>query len=384
LVVETDGGPPFNSAEWRAFLKKWGIKHRLSSAGYPQSNGRAELAVKTAKRVLSDNVTPSGTLDRDAVVRAFLQYKNTPVRGLAESPAQIIYGHPIRDSLPQPVHPNWVDINDGREMALRKRKMDKQYDYNEHTQNQEPLKVGDYVQVQNMEGTKPGRWDRTARVAECLNDRQYTIVMDGSRRVRLKNRRFLRKISPLTGDIPLPAMSGGPGLIQRTPQTQPGQLGQGQSPVRTPTTPAMQPGDGTITPLKRPGSGPASQYPNPRRLEFDETVRTETPEMIMDVGTDSPDVEVDQQESARPVRNRRKPARFNDYVLTQQSFSRHERLGGGVGYSGQTSERFRDFGCNVGRGVTKAKTEVFPGRRITVPTGSGGPEVRSAESVMCN
>ena len=111
----------------------------------------------------------------------------------------------------------------------------------------------------------------------------------------------------------------------------------------------MQPGDETITPLKRPSSGPTMQYPNPRRLEFDETVRTETPEMIMDVGTDSPDVEVDQQESARPVRNRRKPARFNDYVLTQQSFSRHERLGGGVGYSGQIVKRFREFGHNIGR-----------------------------------
>ena len=57
------------------------------------------------------------------------------------------------------------------------------------------------------------------------------------------------------------------------------------------------------------------QYPNPRRLEFDEMVRTETPEMIMDVGTDSPDIEVDQQESARPVRTQRKPARYNDYVV---------------------------------------------------------------------
>ena len=55
-----------------------------------------------------------------------------------------------------------------------------------------------------------------------------------------------------------------------------------------------------------------------------------------------------------------------------------------VGYSGQTSERFRDFGGNVGRGVTKAKPEVLPRRGNTVPTGSGGPEVRSAELVMCN
>ena len=166
-----------------------------------------------------------------------------------------------------------------------------------------------------MEGTKPGRWDRTARVTECLNDRQYTIVMDGSRRVRLKNRRFLRKISPLTVDIPQPAMSGGPGLIQRPPQTQPDQPVRGQSPGQTPRTPVRQPGDETITPLRRTSPSPTSQYPNPRRLEFEEVVRTESPEMIMDVGTDSPDIEVDQQESARPVRTRRKPARYNDYVV---------------------------------------------------------------------
>ena len=43
-------------------------------------------------------------------------------------------------------------------------------------------------------------------------------------------------------------------------------------------------------------------------------VRTETPEMIMDVGTDSPDIEVDQQESARLVRSQIKLAQYNDYV----------------------------------------------------------------------
>ena len=66
LVIEMDGSPPFNSAEWKSFHKKWGIKHRLSSAGYPQSNSRAEPAVKTAMRVLADNVMPRGTLERDA------------------------------------------------------------------------------------------------------------------------------------------------------------------------------------------------------------------------------------------------------------------------------------------------------------------------------
>ena len=58
-VIESAGGPPFNSGGWSRFLKKWGVRHRLSSAAYAQSNGRAELAVKMAKRILADCVLPS-------------------------------------------------------------------------------------------------------------------------------------------------------------------------------------------------------------------------------------------------------------------------------------------------------------------------------------
>merc|ERR1712082_368089 len=118
VILETDGGPPFNGGEFARFCKKWGIHHRLSSAGYPQSNGRAELAVKTAKRILADNITEGGSLDRDAVTRALLQYKNTPLAGVGESPAQIVYGRPITDSLPLPIQPGWRMINDGREIGM--------------------------------------------------------------------------------------------------------------------------------------------------------------------------------------------------------------------------------------------------------------------------
>ena len=48
--ISTDGGPPFNSVEYKTLCKNWGIQGRLSSAHYPQSNGRAEAAVKTVKR----------------------------------------------------------------------------------------------------------------------------------------------------------------------------------------------------------------------------------------------------------------------------------------------------------------------------------------------
>ena len=62
-----DGGLSFQTHEYNIFLRSWNIDRRLSSAYYPQSNGRAEAAVKSAKRILSGNIDPiTGTVDTNA------------------------------------------------------------------------------------------------------------------------------------------------------------------------------------------------------------------------------------------------------------------------------------------------------------------------------
>ena len=70
--ISSDGGPEFTAQETKVFFERWGIRHRLSSVSFPSSNGRAELAVKSAKRMLMDNVGPNGSLDNDAMVRVLL------------------------------------------------------------------------------------------------------------------------------------------------------------------------------------------------------------------------------------------------------------------------------------------------------------------------
>ena len=52
--MSSDGGPPFNAFAYDEFLSSWGISKRQSSAHYPESNGWAEAAVKTAKRILEE------------------------------------------------------------------------------------------------------------------------------------------------------------------------------------------------------------------------------------------------------------------------------------------------------------------------------------------
>ena len=100
--ISTDGGPPFQSFDYKNFCRTWDIKHRLSSAHYPQSNGRAEAAVKSAKRILEGNIDSiSGTLDTDAASRAIMMHRNTPAQDTGIAPSVLIYGHPIRDHLPR-------------------------------------------------------------------------------------------------------------------------------------------------------------------------------------------------------------------------------------------------------------------------------------------
>jgi hypothetical protein len=75
-----------------------------SSAYLPHSNCRAEIAVKSGKRLLRDNVGPGGNLDNDWFMTAVMQYRNTPMQDSRISPAQMVFGRQMRDFLPALPH----------------------------------------------------------------------------------------------------------------------------------------------------------------------------------------------------------------------------------------------------------------------------------------
>ena len=199
--LASDGGPEFAAEATNAFLKDWGVQWRLSSVAYPHSNCRAEVGVKTVKRMIMENTDSSGDIDIPKFQRAMLQYRNTPASLDKHSPAEIVFGRQIRDFIPVKMGKyipcsTWVETSRDREAAFRQRHAKEIEVLSKNTRSLPPLKVGDHVRIQNQVGNKPLRWDKTGVVIEVRQFDQYGIKIHGSGRVTLRNRKFLRKYIP--------------------------------------------------------------------------------------------------------------------------------------------------------------------------------------------
>eukprot|EP00117_Sycon_ciliatum_P006153 scpid22330/ scgid9810/ Uncharacterized protein K02A2.6 len=91
-IFVSDNGPQFASDAFAQFMSSCNITHRTSSPKHPQSNGEAERAVQTAKRL----IRAPGDLQQ-----SLLAYRSTPLAN-GYSPAELLYGRRLRTNLPCP------------------------------------------------------------------------------------------------------------------------------------------------------------------------------------------------------------------------------------------------------------------------------------------
>lgn len=143
------------------------------------------MAVKTVKRLLRSNTGPSGTLDTEKFLTAMLQLRNTPDRECRLSPAQVLYGRPLRDSLAfvnrlekftnPDVRPIWREAWQEKEAALRTCFHCTSESLASHARPLQPLRLGDKCYVQNQAGNYPKRWDRSGTVLESLGHDSYIV-----------------------------------------------------------------------------------------------------------------------------------------------------------------------------------------------------------------
>ena len=147
----SDRGPNLTAKVVEDMMEDYRIHHRISSVENPHENARAELGVKTVKRILMDSVSAKGILDTDRamVTGALLQLRNTQDRDSKLSSAKALYGRELRDFLPRAgsalMGDMWMNLVDARETAQARRAKNSEKKWSEHTRALAPLKVGQTV-----------------------------------------------------------------------------------------------------------------------------------------------------------------------------------------------------------------------------------------------
>ena len=99
-VVRSDNGPPFNSHEFNEFLKHLGFTHRKVAPYWPRANGEVGRFMRTIKKVIKAAVMERKTWKQE-MYKFLRNYRATPHTSTKTSPANALFGRPMKTRLPQ-------------------------------------------------------------------------------------------------------------------------------------------------------------------------------------------------------------------------------------------------------------------------------------------
>lgn len=184
-VLYSDNGRQYTSSEFSLFAKQWDIEHRTTSPYHSQGNGRAESAVKIAKRLLRKALESGSDYQL-----ALLDYRNTPTQALDTSPAQRLMNRRTKTLLPTSAKLLQPALNENVVTKLEEKQLKQGRYFNQHAKPLAELTEGDTVRVQNQTSKL---WEPGV-ISEKLPNRSYTVETPvGTYR---RNRRHIRKAHP--------------------------------------------------------------------------------------------------------------------------------------------------------------------------------------------
>ena len=181
---------PFGSRAFQQFAKAWNFNIITSSPTYPQSNGLVERNVQTIKRLLK-----KARDDGKDEAMALLEFRNTPITGLQESPSQLLMSRRLRASLPMTAAMLKPQTSKGVITKLDQRQARQKHWYDKAARPLPELKPNDVVRY-------PGRksWEPAIVIGKHTTPRSYNIRTAQGTNLR-RNRRHLKKTNELSPPI---------------------------------------------------------------------------------------------------------------------------------------------------------------------------------------
>ena len=184
-TLMSDNGPAYSSEEFETFTREYVIHHVTSSPTHPQSNGLAEKAVQTAKRLIKKCSQTGGD-----IYLALLDLNSTQRDEEIGSPMQRMLGRRVKTRLPTSealLKPSQVNGEGVKEKLMEYRMIEKKY-YDRGTKMKEGINnnTGNGIRILTDKGYQPAEFIR-----EANTPRSYLVKAGDQARQYRRNRNKL-------------------------------------------------------------------------------------------------------------------------------------------------------------------------------------------------
>lgn len=175
---------PFSSFEFKQFADEWNFEVVLRSPNYPRSNGLAEKGVNISKRIIK-----KCREENKDIYAALLAYRNSPLKHMNLSPAQLLMNRICKTKLPSTTEVLAPAINDDVQRKLVKKQNLNKFYYNQHSKELDVLNPNDNVLLYSH---LRKQWEPGKIVNHHETPRSY-VVKDEYDNLFRRNRIDLRK-----------------------------------------------------------------------------------------------------------------------------------------------------------------------------------------------
>ena len=177
-TLRSDNGPQFCSAEFESFLEENGIVHETSTPFWPQANGEVERQNKTLLKAIRA-AHAEGKDWRKELPKFLVAYRNTPHTVTGVAPNKLVFKYPIKTKIPSLAD---REDEDREEKDIRVRdwmhkKREKEYADRSRNAKNSSIQVGDQVLVKQQ---------RENKLSSKFEPEPYEVIQRTGNEVMLK------------------------------------------------------------------------------------------------------------------------------------------------------------------------------------------------------
>ena len=198
-VVKSDNGPPFNGSDFKGFAEHLGFRHRKITPIWPQANGEVERFMKTMGKTIK-TASVAGLSWKQEMYKFLRNYRATPHSTTKMSPAEALFGRPIRTKLPE------FKIRTDKDEPLRQEDREKKikmkmYADEKRNAREHTLQEGDHVLVRADKKLGKLSTPFSPVKYEVIDVKGPKITARSEDRVVTRNSSFFKKIGNQRGTI---------------------------------------------------------------------------------------------------------------------------------------------------------------------------------------